>query len=259
MRVPVAIATALLCAAVVAISLAGAPADERLTTAVVFGLLVAAPMIVGLVALDVHPDDRFARLLIAAGAVFSLTALSQSGNDVLYSVGRVAVWLVVPVLLYLMLSFPSGRLVARRDRRLMTGVWALAAILYLPTALIVDHFPEPSPWARCGVDCPSNAFALVARRPAIGRRPRRAGPRDPPGAGGARRGRARGPADAALGPDAAAGDVARRRRGRRPGRRGRGVPVEPPRRRRPGHDRRARVDLAAQPPRRRAELRRRAA
>jgi signal transduction histidine kinase len=160
-RVPVATATALLCAGVVAVSLAGAPADERLMTAVVFGLLVAAPMIVGLVALDVHPDDRFARLLIAAGAMFSLTALSQSGNDVLYSVGRVAVWLVVPVLLYLMLAFPSGRLVARRDRRLMTAVWALAAGLYLPTALIVDHFPEPSPWARCGVDCPSNAFALV--------------------------------------------------------------------------------------------------
>ena len=47
MRSPVAIATALLCAGVVAVSLAGAPAHERLTTALVFGLLVAAPMIVG--------------------------------------------------------------------------------------------------------------------------------------------------------------------------------------------------------------------
>jgi signal transduction histidine kinase len=159
-RVPVAIATALLCAGVVAVSLAGAPTNERLTTAVVFGLLVAAPMIVGLVAWNVHPDDRFARLLVAAGAAFSLTALSQSDNGVLYSVGRVSVWLVVPVLLYLMVAFPSGRLVARRDRRLMTAVSALAATLYLPTALFAQHFPEPSPWARCDVECPANAFAL---------------------------------------------------------------------------------------------------
>jgi signal transduction histidine kinase len=160
-RVSLAIATVLLCAGVVVITVAGAPTNERLTAAVVFGLLVAAPMMVGLVARNVHADGRFPSLLIAAGAMFSLTALSQSSNGVLYSVGRVAVWLVVPVLIHLMLASPSGRLVARRDRRLMTAVWALVATLYLPTALIVRHFPEPSPWARCDVDCPANAFALV--------------------------------------------------------------------------------------------------
>jgi Histidine kinase/Histidine kinase-, DNA gyrase B-, and HSP90-like ATPase len=156
-----ALAGAFLCAGVVVVSLTGAPPDERLTTAVVFGLLVAAPILVGLVTRGVHPDDRFAGLLIVTGAMFSLTALSQSGNDVLYSVGRVAAWLVVPLLLFLMLSFPSGRLATRRDRRVMTAVGALALTLYLPTALIVDYFPEPSPWARCDVDCPENAFAVV--------------------------------------------------------------------------------------------------
>jgi signal transduction histidine kinase len=156
-----AVAAACLCGIVVAVTLARAPPDERVIAAVVFGLLVGAPMLVGLVAWDVHPDDRFARLLIAAGAVFSLTALSQSGDSVLYSVGRVAVWAVVPILLYLMLAFPSGRLAARRDRRLMIGIAALVATLYLPSALIVDHYPEPSPFARCDVDCPDNAFALL--------------------------------------------------------------------------------------------------
>ena len=160
-RALLASVAALLCGGVVAISLVGAPPDERVTTAAVFGLLVAAPILVGLGAWRMHADDRFARLLVVAGATFSLTALSQSGNDVLYSVGRIAGWLVVPVLLFLMLSFPSGRLTARRDRRLITAVGALALTLYLPTALIVRHFPEPSPWARCGVDCPENAFAVV--------------------------------------------------------------------------------------------------
>ena len=158
-RVAVAVMTALLSAGAVALTLTGAP-DER-AAAAVFGLLVAAPMIVGLVAWDVHPDDRFARLLCAAGAMFSLTALSQSDVGVLYSVGRVAVWLVVPMLLYLMLAFPSGRLAGGWDRRVMIAVAALVATLYLPTALISHDFPEPSPWALCGGDCPANAFALV--------------------------------------------------------------------------------------------------
>jgi signal transduction histidine kinase len=159
-RALVAAAAAALCAGVVAVVLAGAPPDERVGAAVVFGLLVATPTAVGLVVWNVRSDDRFARLLLVTGAMFSLTALAQSGNSVLYSIGRVAVWFVIPVLLYLMVAFPSGRVPARRDRRLMLSVAALAGTLYLPTALIVPHYPEPSPWARCGVDCPANAFAV---------------------------------------------------------------------------------------------------
>jgi signal transduction histidine kinase len=161
------VGAALLCAGVVAIVLAGVPADERVIAAVAFGLVVAAPMIVGLAVWDMHPDDRFARLLLATGAMFSLTALAQTSNDVLYSIGRVSVWLVIPMLLYLMLVFPSGRLVERRDRRIMTGVAALVAGLYLPTALIVPSYPEPTPWARCGVECPANAFAVIDVDPAF--------------------------------------------------------------------------------------------
>jgi signal transduction histidine kinase len=164
-RAALAVAAAVLSASAVTVTLVGAPQGERLTPAVVFGLLVAAPMLVGLVTWDVHPDDRFARLLIAVGATFSLTALSQTGDSALYSVGRVAVWLVVPMLLYLMLAFPSGRLVARWDRRLILAVSALVATLYLPTALIAEHFPEPSPWALCDADCPPNAFALIHADP----------------------------------------------------------------------------------------------
>jgi signal transduction histidine kinase len=156
-----AAACALLTAAVVAGTLAAAPPDERALAAVVFGLVAGLPMAVGLIALGLHPHDRFARLLFAAGAMSSLTALSQSSDSVLYSVGRVAVWIAVAMLQQLMLTFPSGRLTSRSDRRLMAAVWAIAGGLYLPTALIVQSFPEPSPWALCDAACPANAFALV--------------------------------------------------------------------------------------------------
>ena len=155
------VASALLSTGVLTVALAGAPPQERLTAALVFGLLVAAPMFVGLVAWNLHSDDRFARLLLAAGAAFSLTALTFSSDAVLHSLGRLAVWLVVPVLLYLMLAFPSGRLSTRWDRRLMAAIWILASVFYLPTALVVEHFPEPTPWALCGTACPPNAFRLI--------------------------------------------------------------------------------------------------
>jgi signal transduction histidine kinase len=156
-----AAACAVLTACVVAGTLAADPQDERALAAVVFGLVAGVPMAVGLVAWRLHPQDRFARLLFGAGAMSCLTALSQSSDSVLYSVGRVSVWIAVAMLQHLMLTFPSGRLTARSDRRLMAVVWGLAGGLYVPTALIVQHFPEPSPWALCDAACPANAFALV--------------------------------------------------------------------------------------------------
>ena len=47
---------------------------------------------------------------VVAGALWSLTVLAQSQDPTLYSVGRIAVWVVELGLVYLLLSFPSGRL-----------------------------------------------------------------------------------------------------------------------------------------------------
>jgi signal transduction histidine kinase len=140
---------------------ASAGGDDASAFAAAYGVLVAAPLIVGLVAWHVQGHARFAQLLVALGALFSLTAFSQSADETLYSVGRVAVWFVEPGLFALILAFPSGRLLGRWDRRLAVAMLAVAATLYVPTALVVEHFPEPSPWSGCDADCPSNAFALV--------------------------------------------------------------------------------------------------
>jgi signal transduction histidine kinase len=133
---------------------------DRAAFAVVYGLIVAAPLGVGLAAWNSVPDSRFVRLLMATGALFSVTALSVSPEPTLYSVGRVAAWLVEPALFLLILSFPSGRLPRTRDRQLLAALFALVALLYLPTALMLERFPEPSPWSWCGVDCPNNALQL---------------------------------------------------------------------------------------------------
>src|SRR5689334_19115248 len=62
---------------------------------------VGLPVGLGLFQISRRPDDRFARILIGVGILWSVTILAESSNATLYSVGRLAVWIVEPVLVYL--------------------------------------------------------------------------------------------------------------------------------------------------------------
>jgi signal transduction histidine kinase len=161
-----AIAAAALCAGAVALTLANAPPSDRVWVALTRGLVIAAPMGVGLATLS-RRDDRFAALLVAGGAMWSLTVLAESNDAALYSVGRIAAWLVEVMVVYLLLAFPSGRLTSSLDRVALWSTALTVGLLYLPTALLVQDFPEPAPWSTCGIDCPSNAFALGQTTPAF--------------------------------------------------------------------------------------------
>jgi signal transduction histidine kinase len=161
-----AIAAAALCAGAVVLTLAEAPAGERAWAAVTSAVVIAAPIGVGLATLA-RRQDRFAAVLVAAGALWSLTVLAQSHDPTLYSVGRTAAWVVDVVVVYLLLSFPSGRVTSSPARVAMAATVVLAGLLYLPTALVVQHYPEPAPWSTCGIDCPPNAFAIGDTTPAF--------------------------------------------------------------------------------------------
>ncbi len=161
-----AIAGAVLCAGAVILTLAEAPAGDRTWAAVTSAVVIAAPIGVGLATLARRPD-RFAAILVAAGALFSFTVLAQSHDPTLYSVGRVVVWVVEVVVVYLLLSFPSGRLTSSPARVVMVAAVVLVGLLYVPTALVVQRYPEPSPWSACRLDCPPNAFAITDTTPAF--------------------------------------------------------------------------------------------
>ena len=80
--------------------------------------MVAVPIGVGLYAWHSRPDDRFGRLLVVAGFGWFLTTFAESSDELLYSIGRVAGWVVEAGLVWLILAFPSGRLNERVDRLL---------------------------------------------------------------------------------------------------------------------------------------------
>jgi signal transduction histidine kinase len=157
-----------LCVWTVAFTLTEAASDDRAEVAIVHGLKVAVPAGVALAVLRRRSRDRFAWLLLATAVLGSTTTLAVSDDSILYSIGRVMVWLVEPVLVYLLLAFPSGRLTTSPDRAVFRAAVLVDAVLYLPTVLFVRHFPEPSPWGDCGVDCPPNALAITDEPPFIG-------------------------------------------------------------------------------------------
>ena len=98
-----------------------------------------------------------------------MATLSQSEDPWIYSLGRVSGWLVEVALMYVILAFPTGRLPARVDRLLVAVGRARGAVLFLPTALLVDSYPVPTPWADCGDGCPGQRVH-ARRHPARVRR-----------------------------------------------------------------------------------------
>ena len=148
------------------------PASSASPTRVVLetvarAIAVGLPVAVGLMAWRRPPFERFGRLLVATGAGVLAVTLSLSDDAVLYSTGRVVHWGVEAALVYLILAFPSGRLAQRVDRALATAAALLVALLFLPTALLVETYPTPAPWVSCGSDCPRNAFMAVADEPRV--------------------------------------------------------------------------------------------
>jgi signal transduction histidine kinase len=127
--------------------------------------IVAVPIAVGLYAMTRPPYRRFGRALALIGAGWSVAALAESTNSIAYSTGRVAAWIVELAFVWVILAFPSGRLTARRDRALIAAFAVVVAVGYLPTALLADGYPNPSPWSECGNGCPANAFQVVSSQP----------------------------------------------------------------------------------------------
>src|SRR4029453_5149222 len=82
------------------------------------GAIVALPIGVGLYASAWRPYRRFGLMLVLIGAGWSLAALAESNDAVLYSTGRVAAWMVEVGFVWAILAFPSGSLTGRWSRGL---------------------------------------------------------------------------------------------------------------------------------------------
>jgi signal transduction histidine kinase len=162
-----ATAAAVLCAVAVAFVAASSDADDRFMRAVLEALIIGLPIGAGLYATRSARTRRFGAMLVAAGVVWSLTALGESSNSLLYSTGRVTAWLIFPILAYLVLAYPDGRIAPGVDRWLLGSVAAVIAVLYVGSSLVVEAYPLQTPWATCRASCPANAFFVLDAEPAV--------------------------------------------------------------------------------------------
>jgi signal transduction histidine kinase len=156
-----------LCALAIAETATTAPADSRWQRALLEALIVGVPMAAGVYGLLSPRTFRFGAMLVGSGGVWSLTAFAESSDSVLYSVGRVSAWLIFPLIIYLILAYPDGRLAPGLDRTLFGAVTALIAVLFVGSALFVEAYPAQTPWASCDADCPANAFLVLDTEPAV--------------------------------------------------------------------------------------------
>jgi signal transduction histidine kinase len=162
----VAVLGATLCVLAALITLDGSQSDFAWLEAIGRAAQVGVPIAVGLYAHHLPPFRRFGTLLIIVGFGWFFASLAGSADEVVYSVGRISGWLVEVGLVYVMLAFPAGRLSSRVDRLLVGAVVVTVVAFYLPTALLTDGYPVPSPWTTCSEDCPANAFQVVSPEPA---------------------------------------------------------------------------------------------
>jgi signal transduction histidine kinase len=153
------LAVCLTTAAGVAVVLLSAPATATNVALPVFVLGAGAMFGVGLTDLARGGERRYARAVILAGVLWSLSALSASQDSLAYSAGHVCQWLTNVAIAYLLLSYPNARLVQRADRVLFGSVALLVGVLFVPTALL-GPLPHPSLWSACTSGCPRDAFAL---------------------------------------------------------------------------------------------------
>ncbi|HMJ36686.1 MAG TPA: ATP-binding protein [Baekduia sp.] len=146
----------------VVVAVLAAPPEREVVAGLLHGVVVAVPVALGCAELARRPGDRFGLLLVVTGLLWSTTALAESSNAVLYSAGRVLAWCSDLMVLVLLLTFPSGRVRTASEQRLLKALLALLVVGYLPTALLFDQYPLPTPYTSCEQGCPGNAFDIVS-------------------------------------------------------------------------------------------------
>jgi signal transduction histidine kinase len=133
------------------------------------GLMVAAGLalvLAGLLASLTSQAGPAGDLAVLAGIVWFAPVWVgwEVGPPLVRSIGMLAAGFVFPLLFYLVLTFPGGRLPATGTRALAWAVYLEAALAALGLALFRDPYLDPTCWA----NCTDNVF-LFRSLPALAR------------------------------------------------------------------------------------------
>jgi signal transduction histidine kinase len=132
------------------------------STGLVRGIFVGLWIGVGAYIWLRRPVTRLGLLLVGAGFLYAATTLNASGNEQVFTVGRLLLAAFVVCLAYIFLCFPSDRLEGGRERRFIQGLGFASVVLWPLALLFTKELPVGGPWADCGDRCPRNGFQAVS-------------------------------------------------------------------------------------------------
>jgi len=101
-----------------------------------------------------RPDNRVGPLMTLVGFVWFLGSLTYANAALPFTIGTVLDNLWVGALIHMLVAFPTGRVAAGLERRLVIVGWLAATALPFATALVQAEPPG------CG-DCPENLLLVT--------------------------------------------------------------------------------------------------
>jgi signal transduction histidine kinase len=109
----------------------------------------------GLTAWHQRPENRLGAVMVFIGFAWFATFLDDADSSLVFTVGKALESVYLLGVVYLVLSFPTGRLRSRLDRALVAAAVFLVTVVEVAWLLFAD--------ARSQIcsDCPHNAFQLT--------------------------------------------------------------------------------------------------
>jgi signal transduction histidine kinase len=158
-RTRVVVLAALACGAGVDALLVASHHEDAKAVWLIFAPAIAWSFVgTGLYAARRHPESRAGELMVLMGFAWFVTGISFANAPLPYTIGEILGGLWGGVFLQLVMSFPSGRLAAGRDRAIVIAGYLLFTVGSVPAML----FAGPH---ELGCDeCPPNVL-LIRREP----------------------------------------------------------------------------------------------
>jgi signal transduction histidine kinase len=109
----------------------------------------------GLIARRQRPENRLGTVMVLIGFAWFATFLADADASLVFTLGTALESIYLLGFVYLVLSFPTGRLRSRLDRALIAAAVVLVTVVEMAWLLFADSRSQI-----CS-DCPSNAFEVT--------------------------------------------------------------------------------------------------
>jgi signal transduction histidine kinase len=143
-----------------------APTGDHLRNAVRGGITTALVWLVAASVQNRYPDRPLGRMLFLLAGASTFRLLLGSPDPYLFTLAHSLQPAVETILIWIILAFPSGRLLQRSERIVMAASVLALAALWLPFVMLTPTFPNLSPIDICQPTCPRNVLQ-VADQPAL--------------------------------------------------------------------------------------------